>query len=254
MKSVPRSVHDLSSIAIVVALIAVTMLLAHVAILAYSEYNTGVYRPVPGGVRIVVGNWEGTSGYVVEDPSTGARYLLIAYHVVYKGGSNDVYQPDSSTDYYLIGSVTRYNMEVDAALVKANEELSVSFDPRVRLPDGSFVSFSGVVAWDSLEDYENNAAEFMGIASGPTVVSIIGKYYDYYYVDPDTGTVWDYKYLVVFSPSALPGDSGAPLWILSWGGNLLVGHVVLRLSSNSAAAVSASEIFEYLGVTPVTGG
>ncbi len=102
---------------------------------AYSLYNDGFYRPVPGGVMVFTGEYFGTSSYVVEDQATGERFLLIVYHLPKHAGIYEIYQPNTSSGYYYIGDVVNYNEYVDAAIVRANEEPGVEFDPRIRLSD-----------------------------------------------------------------------------------------------------------------------
>ena len=205
---------------------------------------------------VSAGDYFGTSGYVVEDQSTGERFLLIVYHLPKRAGTYEIYQPDTLSSYYYIGNVVNYNEYVDAAIVRANEELGVEFDPRIRLPDGSYVTLTDIVTWSELPTlallrYQVN---IMGVVSGHVSSVIAGYTTSYHYRDQynETGEL---RY-VIFLASCVTteGDSGAPSWVPRWGGNELLGHVYgCDLNTNRTIVVSAAFIEEYLLVTPVVG-
>lgn len=246
--------HGASSAMIIIAIVSLAVT---ITIIAQALYNTGFYRPVPGGVMITAGDFYGTSSYVVEDETTGTRYLLIAYHVAYYGGTDEIYQPTTSSSYYYIGNVVRYNDYVDAALVAANDELGVSFDPRIRLPDGTYITLSSVVSWNELQGYLGREVNLIGVTSGYKASRLIGFEAVYDYKD-QFGKIGELRYVVFLESNITDfGDSGAPAWMPSWGGNELLGHVVgvgEYGGANRTVIVSASVLEEYLGVIPVTGG
>ena len=92
-----------------------------------SDYNDGFYRPVPGGVKVSSTERYGTSSYVVSGYGiNNERGLLIASHVVQDVG-DPVYQPDPSRSYYKIGTIWKICTCTDSAIVRADNDLGVSF-------------------------------------------------------------------------------------------------------------------------------
>ncbi len=237
-------------------LIFLAMLSTQILEIALSYYNDDFYRPVPGGVKIASGDYIATSSYVVEDTSTGKRYLLAIYHLLEASGTGTIYQPSTSSDYYLIGSMSWYSTYADAALIEANKELSVEWDPRIRLPSGSFIQLSGKVSFWDLEQYYQDTVEIIGTASGLQYSYIYDWRLEVLLINPYTNSSLLVKFVVVLQHNITrPGDSGAPAWIPSWGGNYLLGHVIGRLlDENRTVIASVTSVEEYLLVTPVVGG
>lgn len=152
-------------------------------IIVHALYNTDFYRPVPGGVMISAGSYFATSSYVVEDQSTGERFLLVVYHLPRYAGTYEIYQPTTSNSYYYIGNVINYNEYIDAAVVSANSELGVEFDPRIRLPSGTYIALSSTISWNEIPGLLGHEADLVGVVSGYKSSSIAGYMLQYYYVN-----------------------------------------------------------------------
>jgi hypothetical protein len=157
----------------------------------------------------------------------------------------------------ILGNVVRSSGYVDAALVAANDELGVQFDPRIRLPDGTYVTLSSVASWNEVPGLLGRGVNLVGVSSGYESSSILSYIISYYYRD-QFGSTGELRYVIVLASFITQsGDSGAPTWLPTWGGNELLGHVAgcgEYGGSYRTLVISASALEEYLGVVPVTGG
>jgi len=241
-----------------VLVLASTTPLAVLFTTALGLYNDGFYRPVPAGVMVSSGDYYATTSYVVEDTSTGKRYLLVVYHLFEANSSLDAYQPTPYSDYYYIGSAIRASTYADGALVEANKELAVKWDPRVRLPDGSYVVLADKAPYYGLQDYVGDTVYLVGVTTGYSWGVI--RYYrePLKYIDSSTNITREIRFVVFLHDCITSGgDSGAPVWIPSWSGNKLVGHVIgcwEYADLNRTVIVSVTSVESYLLVEPVLGG
>ncbi|HBC32093.1 MAG TPA: hypothetical protein DC024_12730 [Clostridiales bacterium] len=196
------------------------------------ESRTSTWTNLIGGIRLQGGNEYSTLSFAAKKDSSGKKGFVMSGHAAINAGGIGaaIYQPNTPRQ---VGTVNYYNyVFADAAWVEASNVVDD-------------VYYQDINQLKDVADHGDTTKGHKVYKSGITTGLTNGTVVDTYII---MGTLQDQFTATYWSE---PGDSGAPVFILSGDTVELVGVHKGRWGSNAAFS-PMSGVRQELGITPLT--